>query len=47
MYKGYGVSERYCADILEYRVFIINTHVHEEGEKCEHPIVFVEETDAG
>ena len=47
MYKGYGASERYCADILEYRVFIINTHVHEEGEECEHPIVFVEETDVG
>lgn len=51
MYNGtserYSPSEMYCADILEYRVFIINTHVHEEGEECEHPIVFVEKTDAG
>lgn len=40
-----AVSEQSSYEILGYRVFIIDTHVHDEGEKCGYPIVFIERTD--
>lgn len=32
---------QYSYNILDYRVFMIDTHVHEEGETCEHPVVLI------
>lgn len=32
---------QYSFNILDYRVFMIDTHVHEEGENCEHPVVLI------
>lgn len=34
----------YSYRILDYRAFIVDTHVHGEGEKCRYPIVFIRES---
>lgn len=45
LFREDAVSEQSSYEILDYRVFIIDTHVHDEGEKCGYPIVFIERTD--